>query len=683
MKIKRWNVIGCSREAVQNLIAHGFTPLLAGVLCSRGLCEPEAAEAFLRSGAESLLDPFLLKDMDKAAERLRLAIEKKERVAIYGDYDVDGITATCMLYEYLSEKGVPCIAHIPDRLDDGYGVNENAIRTLAEKGVKLIVTVDCGITAVKEVELARELGMDVVITDHHECAGEIPKAAAVVDPKRPDCDYPFPQLAGVGVAFKLLSALEGRENDEKLINTYGDLVAVGTLADVMPVMEENRVLIRRGMEVLHSGKRAGLASLVEAAGGEIHKLAADKIGYMIAPRLNAAGRMGKAGLALRLLCEKSRPRADMLAKELCDLNRDRQQLEAGILSEALSMLAEYPPGLPIILGSDTWHQGVAGIVASRLSERYLVPTVIVCFDGNVGRGSCRSFGGFDLFAALEASKEHLEGFGGHTLAAGLTIRREKFEAFRKRFWQYYLENTDVGVVPTIDINFEIEDPKVLSIRNVEDLAVLEPWGNGNPQPLFCVRDSIVEQITPISGGRHLKLRLSKNGCVLDCVFFAKTLFDLALKQGDCVDVAFFPQVNEFRGARSVQLLLREAKPSEKLIAQRDREMEFVHSFDTQLSREEKRHFLPDRRNFADVWNTIEGLSDELACFGGDLRSILYGLGALLPSMPVLKIYACLRIFAELGLISLIENGPAVKIAVHSGKRRTDLNSSKLLRRLRA
>jgi len=683
MRIKRWNVIGCEKEAVQKLIAHGFTPLLAGVLCSRGLSDPEAAEAFLRSGAEALLDPYLLKDMDKAVERLRLAIENKERVAVYGDYDVDGVTATCMLYEYLSEKGVPCMVHIPDRLDDGYGVNENAIRSLAEKGATLIVTVDCGITAVKEVELARELGMDVIITDHHECAGEIPGAVAVVDPKRPDCGYPFPQLAGVGVAFKLLSALEGRQSDEKLINTYGDLIALGTLADVMPVTEENRVLICRGLEVLHSGKRAGLASLVEAAGGDVHKLPADKIGYMIAPRLNAAGRMGKAGLALKLLCVRDRQIADLLARELCDLNRDRQQLEASILAEALAMLSEYPSGMPIILGSDTWHQGVAGIVASRLSERYLVPTVIVCFDGCVGRGSCRSFGGFDLFSALDASKEHLEGFGGHTLAAGLTIKREKFEAFRERFWQYYLENKDVSFTPTIDINFEIEDPQVLNLKNVEDLTVLEPWGNGNPQPLFCIRDSLIEQITPISEGKHLKLRLSKNGCVLDCVFFAKTLFDLALKPGDLVDVAFFPQINEFRGTRSVQLLLREVKPSEKLIAQRDREMEFVHSFDTQLSKEEKKSFLPDRRNFAEVWNTIEGLSDELSCFGGDLRSVLYGLGALLPSLPIPKIYACLRIFAELGLISIIENGPGVKITVHSGKRRTDLNSSRLLRRLRA
>ena len=682
MRIKRWNVIGCAKEEVKNLIAHGFSPLLAGVLCSRGLCTPEAAGEFLQSGTEALLDPYLMKDMGKAVERLRHAIENREKIAIYGDYDVDGVTSTCILYEYLSERGVPCIVHIPDRLDEGYGVNENAIRSIAEQGATLIITVDCGITALREVELARELGMDVIITDHHECAGEIPEAVAVIDPKRPDCNYPFPHLAGVGVAFKLLSALEGKAGSERLINTYGDLVALGTLADVMPVMGENRVLIRRGMEVIHSASRKGLASLVEAAGGEIEKLAADKIGYMIAPRLNAAGRMGKARSAFTLLCAKSREKAESLAKELCDLNRDRQQLEAGILADALSMLSEHPTGMPIILGSESWHQGVAGIVASRISERYFVPTVIVCFDDAVGRGSCRSFGGFDLFSALDASKEYLEGFGGHTLAAGLTIRRENFEAFRRHFWQYYVQNTDIGVIPTMDINFEIDDPRVLSIKNVEDLSVLEPWGNGNPQPLFCIRDIIIEQITPIGGGKHLRLRLSKNGCVLDCVFFAKTLFDLALRQGDCADVAFFPQINEFRGSRNVQLLLREAKPSDSLIARRDREMELVRTLDTHLSRDEKKSFLPDRRNFADIWHTIEGLSDELSRFGGEIRSVLYGIGALHPSMSVLKIYACLRIFAELGLISLVENGEEMEITVHAGNRRTDLNSSRLLRKLR-
>ncbi len=683
MKVKRWNILGYAKEDVNNLVEHGFSPLLAGVLCSRGLKTPELARQFLKSGTESLYDPFLIKDMDRAVERLRRAIENGEKVAVYGDYDVDGVTSTCLVYQYLTSKGVPCIVHIPDRLDEGYGVNETAIRNIAASGATLIVTVDCGITAVNETALAKELGVDIIITDHHECSGELPDAEAVIDPRRPDCCYPFPYLAGVGVAFKLISAMEGREGTEGLLETYGDLVALGTLADVMPVMDENRVLIRCGMEIIRSGRRDGLASLVEVSGGDIKKLAPDKIGYTIAPRLNAAGRMGKARSAFLLLSANGKESADVIARELCDLNRDRQQLEAGILADALSMLKEQPVGLPIILGSDAWHQGVAGIVASRISERFFVPAIIVCFDGEEGHGSCRSFGGFDLFSALDASKDLLEGFGGHTLAAGITVKRNNFDAFKRRFWQYYLLNTDSSYVPTMDINFEIEDARVLNTKNVEDLMVLEPWGNGNPQPLFCIRDAVIEQMTLIGEGKHIKMRASKNGSMLDCVFFAKTVYDLALKQGDRADLAFFPQINEFRGNRSVQLLLREVKPAEEYIKQRDEEMDLIHRFEGQLTKEEKKLFLPERRNFVDVWHTIERLSEKLSRFGGEMRGVLYGIGALLPSTPIPKIYACLRIFAEMGLISIVQNGTEIDIIVHSGNKRADLNASRIHKKLRS
>ena len=684
MKVKRWNILGNDIEDVDVLVKHGFSPLVAGVLCSRGFKTPELAEQFLKCGTESLYDPFLIKDMDRAVARLRRAIEDGEKVAVYGDYDVDGVTSTCLMYQYLGSKGISCIVHIPDRLDEGYGVNEPAIRRLAAEGATLLVTVDCGITAAKETALAKTLGLDIIITDHHECSGELPEAEAVVDPRRPDCGYPFPYLAGVGVAFKLVSAMEGREETQRLLETYGDLVALGTLADVMPVMDENRTLIRAGMDIIRSGKRDGLVSLVEASGGDIKKLAPDKIGYTIAPRLNAAGRMGKAKSAFLLLAAEGRERADAIAQELCDLNRDRQQLEAGILADALSMLKDQPAGLPVILGSDAWHQGVAGIVASRISERFFVPAIIVCFDGEEGHGSCRSFGGFDLFSALDASKELLVGFGGHMLAAGLTVKRESFDEFRESFCRYYQRNTDSSFVPTMDIDFEIDEAGLLSSRNVEELSVLEPWGNGNPQPLFCIRDAVIEQLTLIGEGKHIKMRTSKNGVSLDCVFFAKTLYDLALKQGDRADLAFFPQINEFRGNRGVQLLLREVKPSEEHIRQRDAEMELLGRFDGQLTKEEKKQFLPERRNFVDVWHTIERLSEKLSRFGGELRFIVYGIGAMLPTTPVPKIYACLRVFAEMGLISMMQSGADIDIAVHSGNnRRADLNASKLLKRLRS
>lgn len=682
MVSRKWNVIGYNQSDADLLIENGFSPLLAGVLCSKGMTTPQLAKAFLDCGMESFHDPLLMKDMDKAVLRIFLAIEKKEKVAVYGDYDVDGVTATCLVYEYLSDKGLECIIHIPDRIDEGYGINENAIRDIASKGATLIITVDCGITAFIETDLAGELGIDVIVTDHHECMDELPKALAVIDPKRHDGEYPFPYLAGVGVAFKLLCAIEGREKYDELLDTYGDLVALGTLADVMPVLGENRFLIRRGMEIVRSGKRKGLASLIEAAGENIKKIAADKIGYTISPRLNAAGRMGKARIAFSLLSSGGKAGPCETAKILCDLNRERQSIEAIILAEANAMITEQPVSKPIILGSDAWHQGVAGIVASRLSERYHVPSVIICFDGEEGHGSCRSAGNFNLYSALEASKEHLVCFGGHTLAAGLTVKRENFEQFKDSFCEYYSGNMENTNVPAIDINFAVEDAELFTLKNIEDLLELEPWGNCNPHPVLCLYDAVIEQITPIGEERHLKLRISKGGTQLDCIYFAKKLYDFAMKPGDCADFAFYPHVNEFRGGKYIQLILRDSKPSSRGIAERETEMELVCRFGDYLTKEEKKLLLPDRRNFVDVWHTLEKLSENENEITGEIQKVLYGMGAYIQAMSVPRIYACLRIFFELGLISLSENENYIGITVHSN-RRTDLNSSKILRKLRS
>ncbi len=682
MSVRNWNVLGCRKEDVENLIREGYSPLLAGVLCSKGFTTPELAREFLNCGYDSFLDPFLLKDMEKAVSRINAAIEKREQVAVYGDYDVDGVTATCLIYEYLTEKGLSCLIHIPDRIDEGYGINENAIRELASKGATLIITVDCGITAFKELDIAVELGVDVIVTDHHECMDELPKAVAVIDPKRKDGEYPFPFLAGVGVAFKLLCAMQGKEKYKELLDAYGDLVALGTLADVMPVLGENRFLIRRGMEIVRSGRRQGLASLIEAAGENINKIAADKIGYTISPRLNAAGRMGQARTAFSLLSSKGRVDSNEIAQVLCDLNRERQSIEAAILAEAISMLTEFPVKKPIVLGSDSWHQGVAGIVASRMSERYYVPTIIVCFDGEDGHGSCRSFGNFNLYSALEASKEHLECFGGHTLAAGLTVKRDKFDDFRRSFCEYYSMNADCKAVPPLDINFVIEDAKLFTLKNIEDLLELEPWGNCNPHPVFCIYGAAIDQITPIGDERHLKLRVSKDGVQLDCIFFAKKLYDIGLRPGDRADLAFYPHINEFRGDKYIQLILRDVRPSAETAERRSGELALIGRFGDYLSREEKRLLLPDRRNFVDVWHTIERLAEILPHFSGELPEVLYGIGAMTPSTPPAKIYSCLRIFSELGLISISESDNNIEITVHSN-RRTDLNSSRILKKLRS
>ncbi len=436
------------------------------------------------------------------------------------------------------------------------------------------------------------------------------------------------------------------------------------------------------MEVVRSGKRKGLASLIEASGENINKIAADKIGYTISPRLNAAGRMGKAKIAFSLLSSKGKADPCETAKVLCELNRERQSIEAVILAEANAMITAQPVVKPIVLGSDAWHQGVAGIVASRLSERYHVPSVIVCFDGEEGHGSCRSSGNFNLYSALEASREHLVCFGGHTLAAGLTVRRENFEQFRDSFCDYYSGSTENCCAPAIDINFAVEDAELFTLKNIEDLLELEPWGNCNPHPVLCIFDVLIEQITPIGEERHLKLRVSKNGIPIDCIFFAKKLYDFAMKPGDSADLAFYPHVNEFRGGKYIQLILRDSRPSKKTAAEREEDIELISRFGDYLTKEEKKFFLPDRRNFVDVWHALEKLAENEREIKGELPQVLYGMGAHISTMTAPKIYACLRIFFELGLVSLSENEENISITVHSN-RRTDLNSSKILRKLRS
>ena len=410
----------------------GCTPLLSAILQKRGLAEEPTRSEFLYGGVELLHDPFLLDDMDKAVARMRLAAERKEKIAVYGDYDVDGITSSCMVADWLGSNGFDCTVYIPDRVSEGYGLNRDALTRLHSRGVRLIITVDCGVTAVEEAAYARSLGMDLIITDHHECgAGALPEAAAVIDPKRPGSRYPNRDLAGIGVAFKLLSALEGEP--EPVLLRWSDLIALGTVADVMPLTGENRMLVSAGMCKLRFDPLPGLAALIARAGAAGRRINSSIFGYTLAPRLNAAGRLCRTDLAVELLLTEDGDRADELAQELCELNRSRQQMEQTIWTQSRELLAEagVPDG-PIVLAGEQWHQGVIGIAASRLAEDYLRPAIMITFDGGeIGKGSCRSFGGFNLYEALAACSEYLVNFGGHALAAGLNIRRGQLEVFRR------------------------------------------------------------------------------------------------------------------------------------------------------------------------------------------------------------------------------------------------------------
>ena len=397
LKYGIWKIASPQASDVNALVSGGYPPLSAMVLASRGIRDTRKAHEYLDCTG-TLYDPFTMKDMDLAAGRVGLAMTRGEKIAVFGDYDVDGITATSLLTDFLRKNGANCISYIPSRMEEGYGLNSLAIRQLHQEGVKLIVTVDCGITAMDEALLCRELGIDLVITDHHECKDVLPAAVAVVDPHRPDDHYPHKNLSGVGVAFKLAAALSG--DQQEVLDEYADMVCLGTVADVMLLHGENRVLVARGLASLRHTRRPGLAALIRESGCSMDTLCASTIGYNLAPRINAAGRMGRIELALDLFLTEDEGYADRLAKELCELNRQRQSVESQIYDQAVSMLPDGKPPEAIVLADDSWHQGVVGIVASRMAEEYCCPTFLICLDGEHGKASSRSFGGFNLFLSL-------------------------------------------------------------------------------------------------------------------------------------------------------------------------------------------------------------------------------------------------------------------------------------------
>jgi single-stranded-DNA-specific exonuclease len=404
----------------------------------------------------------------------------------------------------------------------------------------------------------------MVITDHHECAASIPDAIAAVDPKRPDCQSPAKYLAGVGVAFKLVCAVEGVGHTIELLDEYSDLVAAGTIADVMPVVGENRVFIKYGIENIRTGKRPGMRELCAAAGLDGKRVSVTNIGYMIAPRINAAGRVGNTDTAVRLLLTKDSVEAGELALELCALNKKRQQIESEIFSEAQEMIKDMgTEGKPIILACDHWHQGVAGIVASRITDKYNVPAVMICIMDGYGHGSCRSVEGYNMHEALTSCKDLLENFGGHEMAAGLTVKEENIAALREALIAGYDGSKQKNKERCLNIDFEVIKPELMSIGNIDAMEMLEPYGNGNPQPLLCMKDVMVENVMPLSDGKHTKMWVSKGGDVFESVFFSHSIKDLGTRVGIKADVAFMPQINEFRGRRSVQLYLVDFVPREE------------------------------------------------------------------------------------------------------------------------
>ena len=687
MKFKKWTIGTPKEQDVALLRGAGYPYLLSTVLAARGISSVEEAAEFLDRERSLTTSPMLMRDMDKAVERIQRAIAGGETVAVFGDYDVDGITSTVLLLDYLKSCGVNCLRYIPRRIEDGYGLSCDAIQGLHDQGATLMITVDCGITGNEEVAFARSLGMDVVVTDHHECKETLPDAVAVVDPHRPDCPYPFKHLAGVGVALKLVMALGGENREDALFARYCTLAAIGTVADVMRMEGENRTIVSCGLEALPHTDFVGVHALLKESGLLGKPITSIQIGFVLSPRINAAGRMGKADLAADLLETSDPARAEELARQLCDLNRERQAVEQAICADAVSKIQSLrsEERSALVLSSENWHQGVVGIVASRLSEKYSCPSFMIHLKDGTGKGSCRSYGGFNLFAALESCADLLDGFGGHELAAGFTIQESNIDAFRQRM-NRYVRSASGGELPvsSLDIDAAITCPGDVSLSEVEHLSQLEPYGAGNPRPTFALLGATVDAVQSVGQGKHLKLRLSKGTCRFDAIFFSVTEEECGVVAGMRVDAAFYLQANTFRGNTTLQLQLIDIRPSLTPSRHEAADLELLDRLVAggPLTAQETSRLNASREQFGAYWVLLErrlrqGKAEE------DLLPFLRQLAAQAGGgESFLRAGLALRVFDERGLLSMNQEGGRLTLCLNPIQGKVDLFASPYLSRLR-
>lgn len=689
MKMKRWVTAKPNLETVRSLARScGFTPLAAAALCARGIDTPEAARAFLETDPAKLHDPMLLPDMAKARDTIRRAIEQGKKIAVFGDYDVDGVTSTCVMTRVLRSLGADVRHYIPDRLSEGYGLSMGAMDRLAQDGIGLIVTVDSGVSAFEEIARARELGMEVVVTDHHECREELPDANAVVNPKRADSTYPFAELAGVGVAFKLACALAGDGQQRAVLEQYADLVALGTVADVMPLVGENRIIVAAGLRRMAETQNVGLSMLLHESGQQGKRLTASTISFILAPRINAAGRLGHADMAAELFLTDDPRRAQTLAMALREQNKQRQATENQILEQALQKLRrEYDPleDQVIVLAGEDWHHGVIGIVSSRICDRYACPTVLIALEDGIGKGSGRSVKGFNLYEALCDSAPLLERFGGHELAAGLTIREENIQQFHENMEAWAREHVNPQeLMPILHIDCPIA-PEFISTEATRGLDVLEPFGMGNPQPVFSMCDLLVEEITPISSDRHVRLTLSKDGQTYTAMLFGTGQGGCGFAQGNYVDAAFCLEINEYRGRCSVQLVIRDIQLSTCEVMADQKILNLYNRFmsDGALTAREARVLLPERRDLVAVWRHILSRSEDgwLSVPDGALsRRVSWESRR---EINIGKLLVCLDVFSESRLLSYHFREGQLNIVLKHIEGKADISKSVVLKTLQS
>lgn len=556
---KEWKIYEVDEKKVEEISSrYNLNKLISTILANRNITTEEEIRLFLSPTRKDFHNPFLITDMEKSVERIIKAIENKEKVTIYGDYDVDGITSITVLKSFLKDRGLETSQYIPNRLNEGYGLNNNAIEKIKQQGCDLMITVDCGISAINEINYASSLGIETIITDHHEPGNEIPKAFAVIDNKRKDSKYPFRELAGVGVVFKLIQAIGiklGLKEEEYL--KYLDIVCVGTISDIVPLVDENRVIAKLGLMLIRQTRNIGLKSIIDTSG--YTKIDSNSISFGIAPRINACGRMGKAEDALELFLSKNYNEVSELAKKLNDYNKLRQDTEKEIYENAIKQIEEneLDKNNSIIVGGHNWHHGVIGIVSSKITEMYFKPSILLSFEEDgIGTGSGRSIPGFDLHEALTKCLDSVEKFGGHSMAVGLTVKKEKFEEFKKEFEQIATNSNVSEIIPVINIDAKI-DFSAINKDMVESLKQLEPFGEGNKMPVFVFKNLKIDSIRALSEGKHLKLTLKEGNTVVNAIGF--NIGNLADEYiiGDKIDVVGVLEVNNFNGVESLQINIKD------------------------------------------------------------------------------------------------------------------------------
>ena len=724
-KEKQWLVRTPDTDAAKSAISGisstlGINKILAALLYNRGYCDAKSASAFIRMENEVLRNPFEMTDMKKGVERIERAVRDGEKITVYGDYDVDGVTAVCTLYLYLKAQGARVDYYIPNRSGEGYGVSTSAIDSIKEGGTSLIITVDTGITANDEIRYAKSIGVDFVVTDHHECRADLPEAVVVINPHRPDCPYPFKELAGVGVVFKLICAYEEHHyrSDRipatlKLIKQYADLVAIGTIADVMPIKEENRIIVKYGLNMIEHNPRTGLSALIDVASGrndykrgdraDKHprrkkntKITSGYVGFTLAPRINAAGRVRSAAMAVELFLAERYNDALKIAEQLCSANKERQSEENKIMLEAYKMIEslDIDENPVIVLDANDWHHGVIGIVSSRITEKYCRPSILVSFEGNtkgatdeesVGKGSGRSIKGLNLVDALCYCGEHLVKFGGHELAAGLSVTRAALPLFKKKINEYAKKNlSESDFIPVIETDLEISFADI-SLSLAESLQLLEPYGVSNPVPLFVLSNVNVVEMSGVSDGKHTRLTLGNGASTQSAIYFSNSPDSLGISVGDKVDILFSIDINEWLDKKSVQLIVRDIKKSHAQENIDETERARFEEIKAGGSFTRADNYLPERPDFVALYKFVQlSLHNGTDTFTHKDLCTKVSQSDPRVNLNRIKLKFMIMVFKELNIIDIEEVEDEVyRFRIHYSAAKRDLSKSSILRRLKS